>query len=224
MSEHGSNEPTMTPVSPTSRIDRACDEFEKACRAGKPPMIEEVLMRAAPEERDRLLGELLEIELDFRQRSQSFVQVEDYRVRFPESAELVDTIFNRVVKTRRLGDYELQEELGRGGMGVVYKARQIYLNQIVAIKILPHRYLDDTQAVGRFLREMQSIGALSHPNIVRAYNAGEAGGVQFLVMEYVDGINLQQFVGIGTPPGGPVGVGAACEIVRQAAARPATGP
>jgi hypothetical protein len=104
VSEHGSKEPTMTPVSPTSRIDRACDEFEKACRAGKPPMIEEFLLRAAPEERDRLLGELLEIELDFRQRSQSFVQVVDYRVRFPENAELVDTVFNRVVKYRRLGD------------------------------------------------------------------------------------------------------------------------
>ncbi len=204
----------MTPI---SRIDRACDEFEKACRAGKPPMMEEFLLRAAPEERDRLLGELLEIELDFRQRSQSFVQVEDYRVRFPENAELVETVFNRVIKTRRLGDYELREELGRGGMGVVYKARQIYLNQEVAIKILPRRYLDDTQAVGRFLREMQSIGALSHPNIVRAYNAGESSGVHFLVMEYVDGINLQRFVGIGPPAGGPVGVGAACEIIRQAA-------
>ena len=111
-------------------------------------------------------------------------------------------------------------------MGVVYKARQIYLNQTVALKILPHRYLDDPQAVSRFRREMQSIGGLDHPNIVRAYNAGEAGGVQFLVMEFVDGINLQQFVGIGVPPGGPLGVGAACEIIRQAArglaARPRT--
>ena len=73
------------------------------------------------------------------------------------------------------------------------------------------------QAVSRFRREMQSIGGLNHPNIVQAYNAGEAGGVHFLVMEFVDGINLQQFVGIDTPPGGPLGVGAACEIIRQAA-------
>jgi serine/threonine protein kinase len=217
VSEHGSNEPTLSPASPTTRIDRACDEFEKACRAGNVPMIEEFLLRAVPDDRDRLLAELLEIELDFRQRSRSFVQVEDYRVRFPDQAELVDKVFNRIVRTRLLGDYELQEELGRGGMGVVYKARQIYLNQEVAIKILPHRFLDDTQAVGRFRREMQSIGALSHPNIVRAYNAGESSGVHFLVMEYVDGINLQRFVGIGPPAGGPVGVGAACEIVRQAA-------
>ena len=85
---------------------------------------------------------------------------------------MVESVFRRTVKTRRLGDYELLEELGRGGMGVVYKARQIYLNQTVALKILPHRYLDDPQAVSRFRREMQSIGGLDHPNIVRAYNAG----------------------------------------------------
>ena len=194
-----------------------CDQFEKSCQAGNPPLIEEVLLQAPPGERDRLLGELLEIEFDFRQRGGAFLQLEEYRGRFPESADLVESVFRRVVKTRRLGDYELLEELGRGGMGVVYKARQVFLNQTVALKILPHRYLDDDQAVARFRREMQSIGGLNHPNIVRAYNAGEAGGVQFLVMEFVDGINLQQFIGIGAPPGGPLGVGAACEIIRQAA-------
>ena len=204
-------------VSSTGRIDQMCDEFEKACQAGRPPLIEEVLLRAPPSERDRLLGELLEIELDVRQRSGIFLQLEEYRGRFPESANLVESVFRRVVKTRRLGDYELLEELGHGGMGVVYKARQVYLNQTVALKILPHRYLDDPQAVSRFRREMQSIGGLDHPNIVRAFNAGEAGGVHFLVMEFVDGINLQQFVGMGQPPGGPLGVGAACEIIRQAA-------
>ncbi|MGO9115128.1 MAG: serine/threonine-protein kinase [Thermoguttaceae bacterium] len=204
-------------VSSTGRIDQMCDQFEKACQAGNPPLIEEVLLQAPPSERDRLLGELLEIEIDVRQRSGAFLQLEEYRGRFPESADIVESVFRRIVKTRRLGDYELLEELGRGGMGVVYKARQIYLNQTVALKILPHRYLDDSQAVSRFRREMQSIGGLNHPNIVRAYNAGEAGGVHFLVMEFVDGINLQQFVGMGNPPGGPLGVGAACEIIRQAA-------
>ena len=217
MSQQGSREPTQPPVSSTGRIDLMCDQFEKAFQAGQPPMIEELLLQAPPSEQDRLLAELLEIELDFRQRGGTFLQVEDYRGRFPESADLVESVFRRVVKTRRLGDYELLEELGRGGMGVVYKARQVYLNQTVALKILPHRYLDDPQALSRFRREMQSIGGLDHPNIVRAFNAGEAGGVQFLVMEFVNGINLQQFVGMGRPPGGPLGAGAACEIIRQAA-------
>ena len=228
MSQQGSHDPTPSQVSSTGRIDQMCVRFEGACQAGNPPLIEDVLLQAPPGERDHLLGELLEIELDFRQRGGAFLQLEDYRGRFPESADLVESVFRRVVKTRRLGDYELLEELGRGGMGIVYKARQIYLNQTVALKILPHRYLDDPQALGRFRREMQSIGGLDHPNIVRAYNAGEAGGVQFLVMEFVDGINLQQFVGTGLPSPanrpatrvprpGPLGAGAACEIIRQAA-------
>ncbi len=216
MNQQGSPDPPNSQLSSTGRIDQACDQFERACQAGKPPLIEELLLQAPANDRDRLLGELLEIELDFRQRCGAFVQLEEYRSRFPESADLVERVFRRTVKTRRLGDYELLEELGHGGMGVVYKARQIYLNQIVALKILPHRYLDDAQAVNRFRREMQSIGGLSHPNIVQAYNAGEAGGVHFLVMEFVDGVNLQQFVGLGKPPGGPLGVGAACEIIRQA--------
>jgi serine/threonine protein kinase len=217
VSERASKDPPDLPSSSTGRIDLLCDQFEKACQAGKPPLIEDYLMRAQAGDRERLLGELLEIELDFRQRDGSFLQLDEYRNRFPESANLVDSVFRRAVKTLRLGDYELLEELGRGGMGVVYRARQIYLNQTVAVKILPHRYLDDSQAVNRFRREMQSTGALNHPNIVRAFNAGEASGVHFLVMEYVDGVNLQQFVGIGAAPGGPLGVGAACEIIRQAA-------
>ena len=204
MNQQGSRDPTLSPSSSTGHIDRLCDEFEKACQAGKPPLIEDFFLQIPVADRDRLLGELLEIELDVRQRAGEFVQVEDYRTRFPENPNLIESVFRRVVKTRRLGDYQLLEELGRGGMGVVYKARQIYLDQTVAVKILPRRYLDDPQAVSRFRREMQSIGGLNHPNIVRAYNAGEASGVHFLVMEFVDGINLQQLVGMTMLPGGPL--------------------
>ena len=231
MTEQEGPKPIDSPASTTARIDQMCDEFEKACRAGA------AADRGGPApgraERDRLLAELLEIELDCRQRAGTFLQVEDYRDRFPGCPEMVESVFRRVVKSRRLADYELLEELGRGGMGVVYKARQVYLNQIVAVKILPHHYLDDAQAVGRFRREMQSIGALSHPNIVGAYNAGEAGGVHFLVMEFVDGVNLQRYVDIGNGKGesphlperpsgcsaqmGTVPFSVACEILRQAA-------
>ena len=138
--------------------------------------------------------------------------------RFPELSDKMAVIFRRVVKCRRLGDYELQDELGRGGMGVVYKARQVHLNQVVAMKVLPERYLDEPQAVARFKREMQSIGALEHPNIVRAYNAGEANGVYFLAMEFVDGIDLQRLImKPSAKTAKPLSVGAACEAIRQAA-------
>ncbi len=210
--------PPNDPQSPLSgRIDEACDRFERAWRAGPRIRIEDVLAQTPPEQCARLLGELLEIELDCRQRAGEFLRLEDYCRRFPEQADAVEAVFRRVVKNRRLGDYELLDELGQGGMGVVYKARQVYLNQTVALKVLPERYLDDSQAVARFRREMQSIGALDHANIVRAYNAGEAGGAQFLVMEYIDGIDLQHLVCPPQRPVQPLGVGAACAVIHQAA-------
>ncbi len=103
-------------------------------------------------------------------------------------------------------------------MGVVYRARQVFLNQIVAIKVLPEHHLDNPLATARFRSEMQSIGGLDHPNIVRAYNAGEAGGRHFLVTEYVDGIDLERLVTkrLGRSQG-PLDVRAACEVIRQAA-------
>lgn len=211
------SEHSPSQVSVAGRIDSACEEFERAWKSGESPCIEDVLAQHPPEERPRLLAELLEIEFDFRQRADVFVRLEDYCYRFPDQAQQVEAIYRRCIKTPRLGDYELLEEIGRGGMGVVYKARQIYLNQVVAIKVLPKRYLDDVQAVARFRREMQSIGSMEHPNIVRAYNAGEARGVHFLVMEYVDGIDLQQLVGDVDGRPLPLGVGAACEAIRQAA-------
>jgi tRNA A-37 threonylcarbamoyl transferase component Bud32 len=201
----------------SGRIDEACDRFERAWRAGPRIQIEDILAQTPPEQRPRLLGELLEIELDCRQRAGEFLRLEDFCRRFAEQADLVEAVFRRVVKNRRLGDYELLDELGQGGMGVVYKARQVYLNQTVAVKVLPERYLDDSQAVARFRREMQSIGALDHANIVRAYNAGEAGGAQFLVMEYVDGIDLQHLVCPPDRPPQPLSVGAACAVIHQAA-------
>ena len=212
------NHPSTHPHIPvTGQIDQICDQFERGWRSGPRIRIEDALAQAPADQWGRLLGEVLEIEFDFRQRAGEFVRLEDYCARFPEHVDLVEAVFHRVVKTRRLGDYELLDELGRGGMGIVYKARQIYLNQIVAVKVLPQQYLDDSQAVGRFRREMQSIGQLDHPNIVRAFNAGEAGGAHFLVMEYVDGVNLQQLVHPAGAEAEPLSLGAACEVIRQAA-------
>lgn len=212
MSSPGAREPSRS--YPSSRsIDRACDQFEAAWGAGERPQIEQALGQVSDSERPYLLRELLEIELQMRQRAGEPLKIEEYRRRFPADAELVDAVFPQVVKRPRLGDYELLEELGRGGMGVVYRARQPYLDKYFAIKVLPDRYLDEPQAIARFRREMQSIAAVDHPNIVRAYNAGEEAGVHFLVMEYVDGAGFQRLV----TSHGPLSLRAACEVVRQAA-------
>ncbi len=200
------------------QIESVCDQFKADWRSGQHPHIEEFLMRGPAAYRDALLANLLEIEFEHRSRSGDVVRVDNYHQRFPHNPDQVDEVFRRVVKPRQVGDYELLDELGRGGMGVIYRARQVFLNQIVALKVLPEECLDRPEFVGRFKREMQSIGRLEHPNIVRAYNAGEADGVLFLVLEFVDGVTFHRLVAdhVEKHQSG-LSVGAACEAIRQAA-------
>lgn len=110
-------------------------------------------------------------------------------------------------------DYELLAPLGRGGMGVVYRARHMRLDRLVAVKVLPAERMRQPQAVARFHREMKALGNLDHPHIVRAYDAGEAEGKHFLAMELIDGVDL----GTLAEREGPLAVADACELVRQAA-------
>jgi len=89
---------------------------------------------------------------------------------------------------------EILECLGRGGMGVVYKARQPKLNRLVALKILAPEKGADPKFAERFLREAQSLARLNHPNIVTVHDFGEADGLYYLLMEYVDGATLRQLL------------------------------
>jgi tRNA A-37 threonylcarbamoyl transferase component Bud32 len=89
---------------------------------------------------------------------------------------------------------EILECLGRGGMGVVYKARQKTLNRIVALKLLAPERVRDAKFAERFTREAQALAALNHPNIVTIYDFGQAGGFYYLLMEFVDGLNLRQLL------------------------------
>jgi predicted Ser/Thr protein kinase len=90
--------------------------------------------------------------------------------------------------------FEILECLGRGGMGVVYGARQKSLNRIVALKLLAPERVNDEKFAARFAHEAQTLAALSHPNIVTIHDFGKAGGFYFLLMEYVDGANLRQLL------------------------------
>ena len=89
-----------------------------------------------------------------------------------------------------MGNYVILDKLGEGGMGQVYKARHRRMDRIVALKVLPSDAMKQPDAVQRFQQEVKAAAQLSHPNIVRAYDADEAGGVHFLVMEYVGGRDL----------------------------------
>lgn len=110
-------------------------------------------------------------------------------------------------------EYDLLEKIGAGGMGTVYKALHSRLKKIVALKVLAEHRLNDPAAVTRFSREMQAVGKLAHPNIVKALDAGEADGRHYLVMEYIDGIDLSRL----SRRCGPLPVAESCELVLQAA-------
>ncbi|MCI0341291.1 MAG: serine/threonine protein kinase [Planctomycetales bacterium] len=96
-----------------------------------------------------------------------------------------------------IGGYRILERIGRGGMGVVYKAVQESLDRIVALKILPPSLGRDPQFRERFEREARSLATLSHPNVVSIIDRGVEEGLHFIVMEYVDGVNLRQVLSAG---------------------------
>lgn len=90
--------------------------------------------------------------------------------------------------------YELIEKIGSGGMADVYKAKDILLDRIVAVKILHSSFAEDNDFIVRFRHEAQSAGKLSHPNIVGIYDVGCDGDVHYIVMEYVEGETLKQYI------------------------------
>jgi tRNA A-37 threonylcarbamoyl transferase component Bud32 len=112
----------------------------------------------------------------------------------------------------RIGQYELLEKLGRGGMGAVYKARHRELDKIVALKVLPAE-LKNELTIARFKNEMRAVGKLEHPNIVGAHDGGQLDNTHFLVMEFVDGIDLARLI----ERHGSLRLSDACELIRQAA-------
>ncbi|MEG2678213.1 MAG: protein kinase, partial [Oscillospiraceae bacterium] len=92
------------------------------------------------------------------------------------------------------GRYEIIELIGAGGMANVYKARDLRENRIVAVKILREEFLDNEELVRRFKNESKAIGLLSHPNIVKVFDVNFSDSVQFIVMEYIDGITLKDYI------------------------------
>ena len=210
----------------SQQIDSLCDEFETALRKGDTVRIEDYLLNVDESERSALLQELLEIKIQYAvgtKQSDDYVRsmMESLKKRFPEQDKLIQSLYQQSNQLRHVGDYEILGELGRGGMGIVYKAKQKLLQHTVAIKVLSQELLDDTQAVSRFKREMQLIGGLTHPNVVRALNAGETEGMLYLAMEFVEGFTLQklvEYVRVKNNETLPImSLGAACEAIRQAA-------
>lgn len=112
----------------------------------------------------------------------------------------------------RIGHYRIVAELGRGGMGVVYKAHEESLNRFVALKVLGEHLSQDPDYVERFVREAQSAATLNHPNIVQVYAIAEDDGVHYFAMEYVHGTSIQRLL----KTGGPMDPMVAAHLIGQA--------
>jgi len=205
--------------------------FEEAWQNGGNPPLDAYLPKdGSIRLRLLVLKELVEVDLERRRQAGKLARREDYLMRYPELAAVDDDGSKKatvpygkgpfdnpapagLVPPFVLGQYQIEAKIGQGGMGMVFRALHARLKKPVAIKILPPDYTADASSVARFHREMEAIGRLDHHNIVRATDAGEAGGVHFLVMELVEGIDLSRLIQLH----GPLSVAEACDLVLQAA-------
>ena len=100
----------------------------------------------------------------------------------------------------KLGPYEIQSQLGAGGMGEVYRARDTRLDRTVALKILPAAFSADPDRLHRFQHEAKLLSTLNHPNVLAIYDVGEQNGIRFLVSEFLEGQSLREVLAAGTLP------------------------
>ena len=203
-----------------SLIDEIRSRFAEDLRRGEQPWIETYLADVDETLRRPLLRALLEVELEFSSgRGEKKLSRETYRARFASHTKVVDALFDE--KFAGVGDtehyatsntknslsdapadgnappqefknYVLIREIARGGMGVVYEARQSGLDRTVALKMIITRGSPHPEDVERFYIEAQAVARLDHPNIVPVFEIGEHDGRHFYAMAYVDGESLAE--------------------------------
>ncbi len=131
-------------------------------------------------------------------------RISEKTLEFGDQIQVGETLFSFLSEETReekknligetIGGYQIQERIGRGGMGTVYKARQIRLNRDVAFKILSKDLIQDKKFVGLFIKEARSAANLNHPNIVQVYDVARQRGLYYISMEYVPGGSVQDLL------------------------------
>ena len=174
----------ITPSEREQRLERILADYLHAVAAGTPPDRAGLL-----EQYPDLAGELQSF---FRNRDAIERMAEPIKQQVPEMETIASVGAPAGVGStiRYFGDYELLEEIARGGMGVVYKARQASLNRVVALKMILAGQLASPEEVSRFHAEAEAAGNLDHPNIVHIYEVGEHQGQHYFSMRLVAGSNL----------------------------------
>jgi serine/threonine protein kinase len=199
MSDTNARADEPLPLSGERRVDGACVRFEAAWRTNQRPRIEDHLGDRREPERSLLLRELLRLELDYRRQRGERPALDEYLSRFPQHTPLVSSLFP--TGTTRLAGYELLEKLGEGGMGVVYKARNLKLKRVEALKMIHPRGEPSANEVDQFRREAEVMARLHHPHVVQVYDVGEHDGRPYVTMEYAEGGSLaQKLNGVPLPP------------------------
>ncbi|MHC4875900.1 MAG: serine/threonine-protein kinase [Planctomycetota bacterium] len=170
------------------RLLELLDQLAKEARSGRQADV------------DAVVRENPDLEQDIRELWATMLLVEDFAsfsgeldaLTGGETHALRTAAATGVPDSDRIGEYELQEELGRGGMGVVYRATQTSLGRTVALKMILRGTLASETDVARFRKEAEAAAALSHPNIVQVFEVGEHDGQPFFSMQHVDGMTLAQ--------------------------------
>jgi serine/threonine protein kinase/Leucine-rich repeat (LRR) protein len=197
-----------------------CDEFEAGWQRDERPSLESCIAQFDDADRSEAFAELLPLDLEYRRDRGETPTRDEYLQRFSAFEPIIRSCFEEQASSEtikpggtqpnslppmklpsgKFGNYELLEEIARGGMGVVYKARQLGLNRTVAVKMILGGPVAAQPFIERFLAEAQTAARLQHPGIVVIVEVGQCEGQHFFSMEYLQGKTLAELIKPGPLP------------------------